>query len=672
MRQLLLVLLYCFTLGATPQSFYHVDHTRLLEVTDLIQEPLYQLKMDQVKKVLNSHLHNSKRGVGIVLVDEFDALDAPTLSLWKEGYDSNNSNITRVSLPILHLKSKRPIGTIYFYELIDNAKFYLTEQEKQYLKEKQTIHVCIDPNWMPFEKIEGSEYIGVSAEYMKFFSHKIKTPILLKATTSWSESLTKAQNRECDILSLTVKTQERESYMDYTSSYIDTPIVVATKMGVPFIEDLKYIEDKPLAVVKDYALLKILKKDYPNMNIVAVDSITDGLEKVQNGELFGYLDSSPVINYHIQKDYIGILSISGKFKEVLKLHIATRNDEKLLHVIFQRLIQSIDSKTHQMLQNRWISVNYTVKVDYTLVYKILFFSLLIIFFIIYWNIRLKKEIQKRHLVEQELKELNMTLESRVQKSVEEIHHKELLLQQQSRLAQMGEIINMIAHQWRQPLGATGAVIIAIQTKIRLKKFDDLETFEHYLNEKFKTVFDYINLMTQTIDEFRNFFKKDRILECEDVSTLVRKSLHVIVPYFDTKEIKVVKNLESCTKIYLYQNEVIQVILNILKNADDAFDDSSCSDKKIYIRTYETKESVVIEICDNAGGISAEIQEKIFDPYFSTKAAKNGTGIGLYMSKIIIEEHHGGSMTLKNIDEGDGTTVGACFRVTLNNNTKEKR
>ena len=163
--------------------------------------------------------------------------------------------------------------------------------------------------------------------------------------------------------------------------------------------------------------------------------------------------------------------------------------------------------------------------------------------------------------------------------------------------------------------------------------------------------EYSQHLSLTIDDFRNFFKSDKIKKEIKVEDIIEKALSIIKTSFESKDINLITNYKFNQEIVTYATEVQQVILIILKNAEDALVEKDILDKKIFIETTEQEGLVVIKIEDNAGGISDNIINKIFDPYFSTKKEKDGTGIGLYMSKIIINEHCMGSLYVKNGENG---------------------
>ncbi len=257
---------------------------------------------------------------------------------------------------------------------------------------------------------------------------------------------------------------------------------------------------------------------------------------------------------------------------------------------------------------------------------------------------------------EEIELLNKQLEQRVYDAIEETKQKEKLLQQQSRLAQMGEMISMIAHQWRQPLGAISTTAIGIETKLMLNKFNLSEEngrdkFKEFLSIKLKDINGFVQSLSTTIDDFRNFFKPDKDKEIVSLNEPINRALKIVKTSMSSKGIVIKTSLNNNERLLIYQNEVMQVILNILKNSEDNFIDVVQKNPQINITTKKVNNNHIIKISDNGGGIPDDILPDIFNPYFSTKDEKNGTGLGLYMSKIMIEDHHSGKLEVVNIDDG---------------------
>ncbi|MCO4846334.1 MAG: GHKL domain-containing protein, partial [Sulfurovum sp.] len=243
----------------------------------------------------------------------------------------------------------------------------------------------------------------------------------------------------------------------------------------------------------------------------------------------------------------------------------------------------------------------------------------------------KKVIQKT----QELQELNASLETKVAQKVAQITKQERLMISQSRLATMGEMMSMIAHQWRQPLSTTTLLI----TNERMKSV--LAGEEASENDKIlDRISETMIYLSDTIDDFQTYFKPDKKTETVGIMTLIERAQSFLETRLKLAKTTVeISQIES-EPIETYANEVVQVLINILNNAIDVLEEKKNEDRCVWIGlTVEAKDiSIIIE--DNAGGIDGEIIDRVFEPYFSQKS-KNGTGLGLYMAKMIIESHMNG-------------------------------
>jgi len=284
-----------------------------------------------------------------------------------------------------------------------SSQLNLTIQEQEYLKNKRQINLCIDPNWMPFEKIdENGRHIGMTADYFDLFRDNLNIDIKLIPSKTWEESIGLAKSRKCDIMSLVMETKERKKYLNFTTPYLKIPLVIATKSNIPFITDIESITDKKVGITKGYAFIEILKKKHPNLNIVEVEDITDGLNKVRKGELFGYIGTLASIGYKFQTKFNGELKIAGKFHEKWELGIGVRSDDKILFDIFQKAIDNINTKQRQKILNSWISIKYEKGIDYALIWQILTVVLLLIILGLYRHYLLKRSNNQLSLLNKQL------------------------------------------------------------------------------------------------------------------------------------------------------------------------------------------------------------------------------------------------------------------------------
>ncbi len=244
------------------------------------------------------------------------------------------------------------------------------------------------------------------------------------------------------------------------------------------------------------------------------------------------------------------------------------------------------------------------------------------------------------------KMINEELNQHVNDAIQELREKDEILIRNARLAAMGEMISMIAHQWRQPISGIGLIANNMLLDIEMDSFDTKEAKENL------ELVDYqVHFLSKTIDDFRNFFKPQKDKIEYDVKELIDDTMQIIGKSLENNNIEVVLQLENTKRIKIFKNEMIQVVLNIIKNAQDIFNEDGIKDAKLLIKSYNTDDGVLIAIEDNAGGAPSEIIDKLFEPYFSTKNKKTGTGLGLYMSKMIVEGHHKGKIKIFNINEG---------------------
>jgi len=246
----------------------------------------------------------------------------------------------------------------------------------------------------------------------------------------------------------------------------------------------------------------------------------------------------------------------------------------------------------------------------------------------------------------ELKSFNYALEDRVKKEMGKNIEKDVQILHQARLAQMGEMISMIAHQWRQPLNIISTAACDTELKIQFGQNSDETTLKNIA-----TINNSAQYLSTTIDDFRAFFQITKEKTITSLDDVVYSTLKIVKEYVENKKISIQTDLESHEKFDSYPNEIKQVLLNLLKNAEDALLDNHVNGAYIKISTRSDEENCYLNVEDNAGGIDPKIGQKVFNAYYSTKAAEKGSGLGLYMSRLIIEDHCRGSINYSLTDEG---------------------
>ena len=403
--------------------------------------------------------------------------------------------------------------------------------------------------------------------------------------------------------------------------------------------------------LKDY-----LKEEYVNSSIISIKegnklnlylikSVFINENKV--GTIFSKLNSAELLNSFI---------INGRFKQNIFLYI---DDE--VYNAHNLLISESSSENNcvkEDLKNSNISLLYNYKSNekfyttrfFTFILVILSILLYLVMYYIFKvnsrNLYLKATMARSEklnkLLEQrvkqktiQLEEFNNKLQQKIQTELEKNRRNQSIIYNQSKMAMMGQMLDNIAHQWRQPLSAisSNASFIKLQ--------DELDILErNSIGSTMDNILLSTKFLSETIEDFRSFLRENRQKEFFDVKEVYLKTKKLLISVTKKSDVCIIDNIEDI-KIYGYPNELVQVLLNLINNCYDAFLDVDEDRKKfIFIDIYEQNKNVVIKITDNATGISPNIKDKIFDAHFSTKLHTTGTGIGLYMTKEIINNMNG--------------------------------
>jgi two-component system C4-dicarboxylate transport sensor histidine kinase DctB len=261
----------------------------------------------------------------------------------------------------------------------------------------------------------------------------------------------------------------------------------------------------------------------------------------------------------------------------------------------------------------------------------------------------------------ELVSLNSSLETRIHKEVENSRRKDNIMFQQARMASLGEMLQNIAHQWRQPLGSLMMIIQSFESKFLAGKLN-----EAFISSRVNDAQLLSQNMSDTLEDFRTFFNPNRAKRAFSIKEVIQKSIDLSKYQLEKEEIDLALMMRQDLEVFGFKNELIHVLLNLIGNSKDILSTKTEQKKKIiHIIAKEAKETIFINVIDNGGGIKSDIIPKVFDPYFTTKHKSVGTGIGLYMSKQMVEKHMSGKITVKNIKHKLGTPdFYACTMFTI--------
>ncbi|CCQ73157.1 transporter substrate-binding domain-containing protein [Magnetospira sp. QH-2] len=505
----------------------------------------------------------------------------------------------------------------------DSKRIPLSDPEAEYLYRNGPITMCVDPDWMPYERIdEDGNHVGMAADYINLLEKRIGTPIRLIPSANWSESLVLAKARKCDILSSLNDTPERRVFLNFTVPYIKSPLVLVTQNDVPFLDGLKDVYKRSLAVPKGYAHGEFVRRDYKNIPVVDVASVQDGLERVSKGEVFAHFGSLYVVVNEIQRVQLSNLKVNSQTEYQNRLSVGVRNDAPLLLAILDRAVRSITPEEHIQIRRKWTATRFEHGVDHSLVWQIGGAALVVILLFWLWNRklvglnnRLRHEVDRREAAERGLNRTN-----------EELNRSNADLEQFAYAA---------SHDLQEPLRMVTSYLQLLNKRIGSQL--DGETR------------DYINFAVQGSERMATLIKG--LLEYSRVGThglppepvetneLIRVALSNLAITIEEHQAEIHEPPQNHT-VMVEPNQVVRVFQNLIGNALKYNDPER--QPRISLSVRRLGKECVCTVKDNGIGIRPEYLERIFIMFqrLHVQEAYEGVGIGLSVVKKIVEGHGG--------------------------------
>ena len=333
-----------------------------------------------------------------------------------------------------------------------------SDRELAYLQSRGPIRMGVAPVWMPIEGIDrNGRHVGMAADFIRVMAQRGGLNIELVPAKTWDESYALGQRRQCDIFSLLMDSPSRRSFLDFTTPYLVIPGVIATSTNVPFVAGLEQVAGERLGHMRGFAGIELLRLQHPGIHVVEVDSYEEGLSKVQNGELYGFIGNMMSIGWVLQQNKIYDVKIAGRIGHDNLMSVATRNDEPMLRDVFQKLVDSIEPRERQEITNRWISVRFEQGFDYRRLWQIVGVFVLVGIVTLFWATKLRR-------LNAELRAANERLA--------EVSRRDALFGLYNRL----KFVEVIASKRNDCLGKGVAMTLAV---IDLDRFKDInDTFGH--------------------------------------------------------------------------------------------------------------------------------------------------------------------------------------------------
>ncbi len=539
----------------------------------------------------------------------------------------------------------------YIFSYSTKKDIHFTKKELNYIKQHPNISVCLQYDQFPIDGFKNGKFSGIAGDIYKKISEITSLKFQPLPSTSSAQLKQNLLEQKCQMLSLYGTKTNIYKTIKPTDQFLNTNFTFITTLDKSFIDDIATLKGKTLItqfqVYKDYML-----HYYPELQIEIEEDKNVMVHKLLNKRAYALVTLDEEADYLINKYGYGKLKVNGFFPREYKYEgsIGVQKSEPILFTIIQKALHQIDPKEIESIINSWKIVHYKTTTDYTLVWKVTIFMGIIVLIMIYYQRKLRlfnKQLEK--IVDdktKELRKINESLEATVEEKIAELITKDEILTAQSKQAVMGEMISMIAHQWRQPLNTITLQI----SNLEIQKMIGNEFNEEMMFKTLKEISETIVYLSDTVDDFKTYFRPDKEASSVYLKDVIGKLQNFINARLKSKKINLVVKEYSDFEVKIYTNELIQVLLNILNNAIDAYEIVDKKRKTIEIEIVEDEKMVEIYIRDNATGISQKNIKQLFEPYFSTKG-KNGTGLGLYMSKMIIEKQFSGEIIVKNIEDG---------------------
>ncbi len=291
------------------------------------------------------------------------------------------------------------------------ADIGLSEAEKRWLAEHRKIRLAVDIDWRPFEYIDADgNYSGMAAEYIRLVGEKLGIEFDVEKEKPWSEVVEMMKNRELDMFSCVVDTEQRREYVAFTRPYLSFPMVIVTSDKVAYVNGIRDLRGETVAVVRGYATQDLLERNHPELDLYLASNVADALEKVSHGQVYAYIGNIATVSHVIRREGLTNIKISGETPYNYELSMAVRKDWPELVPILQKAIDSISDEQRERIFRDWIHLRYELGFDYALFWKVLAAVALVLAIILYWNRRLSAEVARRIEAEQDLQAVHRSLE----------------------------------------------------------------------------------------------------------------------------------------------------------------------------------------------------------------------------------------------------------------------
>lgn len=489
-------------------------------------------------------------------------------------------------------------------EQVENA-LNLSLAEQQWLQQHQQIRLLIDPSWAPIEYIDNDgRFKGISIDYLKKLEMLLGIKFDYPADISWSDGIRMFRDKKLDMASSVAKTAERAEYSIFTEPYISIPISIFAGKDVSYVGNMDSLSDKRVAVISGYAITEWIKRDYPDLDLRLVETLQEGLKLVSAGEVDVFSGNIVTTTYYIGKYNLTDVRQAGVTPYANAQRMAVRDDWPELKSILQKALNAIPKAEKQEIYNKWMGLQFERTVDYRLVWMVLIVSSIIIFAVFYWNRKLKEAMRLAEIANEE----------------------------------KSRFLSNMSHELRTPMHA-----ILSFSSLGIKKSHD---------DRAVAYFDKIHIsgqrLTRLLDDLLDLSKLEAgkmiaDFRPHDMGTLTRGCIESIEALSRDHHVKIGFINTGIIKGDFDAKLISQVIINLLSNAIKFSPANSKVDIQIEQLDNDNGRIIQFSIRDEGVGIPQNELKDVFNSFVQsskTRSSKGGTGLGLPISKEIIELHHG--------------------------------
>lgn len=505
------------------------------------------------------------------------------------------------------------VGSFAHAGVIQKPSVELTQQERSYIAQNPRISMCVDPDWVPFERINPQGmHEGIASDLVQLVAQRVGLKIDLYPVKSWEESLAASKGKRCQIMSFLNQTPARDQWLIFTGPIFFDQNIIITREEHPYIGDPKNLTDQTIALPRGTMIEERIRKDYPNLQVIVTETEQEAIALVSQRKADMTIRSLIVAAYTIKKEGLFNLKISGQIPELANaLRIGVLKDETVLRDILDKGVQTLTERERDAVSNKHVAVNVQYGVDYGLVLKVLLGAGLVVLAVIFWYRKLREVDRAQRLLAE-------------QRGDQELRAR----REQSRL------VAMLSHEMRTPVAMIDAA--ARSLNLLVGREDDASKL------RIERIHQGVDRMVRLTDQF---LAKDRLDD---------ESLTLKVALIDGRELcqQLVAHLGDSSRIQLQvsgdtslcaDTDLLQVALhNLLVNALRY----SPPETLVTLVCKGEAERVIFIVSDEGPGIDLEEQEDIFASYVRGSKGKDttGAGLGLYLVKRVVDLH-GGAVTL---------------------------